>query len=139
MERRNHPRVAVSHPIHYHRGTVPRSEVSSTLDLSMGGVGIDTSCRLAMGEILDISIAIPPQVIRCKGRVVHVLRLIGRRLKAGLRFEEMSRKDRLCLGDYISFAVGQQEEAKPLNGLVLGLIISFLVWAAIIYGIIVLF
>jgi hypothetical protein len=70
---------------------------------------------------------------------VHVLRLIGKGLKAGLRFEEMSRKDELCLGDYISFAVGQQEEAKPLNGLILGLIISFLVWAAIIYGIIVLF
>jgi hypothetical protein len=139
MERRNHPRVAVSHPIHYHRGTGPGIEVSSTLDLSMGGVGIDTSCRLAMGEILDISIAIPPQVIKCKVRVVHVLRLIGKRLKAGLRFEEMSRKDRLCLGDYISFAVGQQEATKPLKGLIIGLIISFLVWAAIIYAILVLF
>ncbi len=107
-ERRNHPRVKVSHPVLYFTDSYPRPKVGSTVDLSLGGVRIETPYGLISGERLEISIAIRPQVIRCKGQVVHILWPGGERLKAGIRFEELSKKDGLYLGEYISNIIEQQ-------------------------------
>lgn len=108
IERRSHPRVEVSHPVLYLNVIFPRPKVGSTVDLSIGGTRIETPYSLITNEILDISIAINPHVIKCRGEVVHVLDLIGERLQAGVRFEEMSKQDKLYLGEYISYVMEQQ-------------------------------
>jgi hypothetical protein len=130
MDRRDHPRFALYHPADC---VLPNSAVASTVDLSMGGVGIDTSGGLTMGEILDISIPISPEVMKCKARVVHVVRLMGERLRAGLRFEEMSHQNRLLLADYISSILSQEGVMKVPIGFMIGAGISALLWAIIIY------
>ncbi|NIM99518.1 MAG: hypothetical protein GTO24_16035 [candidate division Zixibacteria bacterium] len=107
-ERRNHPRVKVSHFVLYFTDSYPRPKVSSTVDLSLGGVRIETPYGLISGERLEISIAIRPQVIKCKGQVVHVLWSGSERLKAGIRCEELSKQSGLYLGEYISSIIEQQ-------------------------------
>ena len=107
-ERRTHPRIRVSHPALYFSHIYPRPRVASTVDLSMGGTRIETPYSLIFGEHLDISIAIRPQVIQCRGKVVHLRTSqgeespVGLRFEAGIRFEGMSEPDRLYLNDYLS-------------------------------------
>jgi len=116
IEQRFHPRIRVSHPALYFSHIYPRPRVASTVDLSLGGTRIETPYSLIFGEHLDISIAIRPQVIQCRGRVVHVRTSqgedspIGLRFEAGIRFEGMSEQDRLYLTDYLS---GMMEEVNP--------------------------
>ncbi len=114
IERRTHPRVKVSHPVLYFSDLYPKSRVSETIDISLGGTRMETTpFTLVFGEDLDLSIAIHPQVIRCRGKVVRVMQVadesatVGIRFEAGLRFEGISKDDRSYLGDYISHVMKQ--------------------------------
>jgi hypothetical protein len=108
IERRSHPRAEVPHPVLYFTDVYPRPQVGSTIDLSLGGARIQTLCGLISGERLEISIAIRPRVIKSRGQVVQILWPGGESLKAGIRFEELSKQDRLYLGQYISSIIEQQ-------------------------------
>ena len=110
MERRNHSRVEVSHPVLYSSDSLPEPKVALTLDLSMGGAGIETAYDLTEGEILGISIAIDSKIIKCRGHVVHTQCPIGDRLNARVQFEEISKEDGLYLGEYISFVIDQRDQ-----------------------------
>jgi len=114
IERRSHPRAKASHPVLYFSDIFPRSRVSSTVDISLGGARMETTpFSLISGEDLDLSIAIHPRVIKCKGKVVRVLEESGQRpmarvrFEAGVQFEGMSERDRSYLGEYISYVMGQ--------------------------------
>ena len=102
VERRAYPRVEVSHPVLFFTDIYPRPKVARTVDLSLGGTKIETPYSLISGERLEISIAIHPQVIKCRGKVVHVLQVSGEKPQAGIRFEEISEHDRFYLQQYIS-------------------------------------
>ncbi len=108
MERRAYPRIETSHAVLYRSNVHPRPKVASTLDLSVGGAKIVTPHSLMAGETLRLSIAIHPEVIECKGEVVHVLWPDGEKLKAGLRFEEISEGDRLYLKQYLFHVMEKQ-------------------------------
>jgi len=107
MERRSHPRVEVSHPVLYFNDIYPSPKVNSTLDLSTGGARIETPYSLITGERLEITIAIDPQVIKCRGEVVYVLDSMGEGPKAGIRFEELSAHDKIYLRQYLAHVVGK--------------------------------
>ena len=112
-ERRIYPRIKASHSALYFTRVCPRPRVASTVDLSIGGTRIETLYNLFSGEDLEISIAIHPQVIQCKGRVVHIVNVGGgkpeswTRFQAGVRFEEMSKADQRYLKAYIAQLMNQ--------------------------------
>ena len=106
MERRVHPRVEVSHPILYLSQIYPRSHSASTLDLSLGGAKIQSLYSLDKDEGLEITIAIRPQVIKCRGKVVHIHEREKWRIEAGMKFEEVSEHDRHCLEQHLSCVMG---------------------------------
>ncbi len=112
MERRRHPRLAVSHPVLYSTDIVPRPKPASTLNLSMGGAAIETSYSLQRGERLEISIGIRSKVIKCRSRVVYTLRGDGDRLMAGVKFEEISEEDSLYLKEYISSVMDRRDQTS---------------------------
>ncbi|NIS69341.1 MAG: hypothetical protein GTO12_10440 [Proteobacteria bacterium] len=101
-ERRSQPRVEISHTVLYFSDHYPRPRVGSTLDLSHGGTRIETPYGLRKGERLEISIAIDPRVIKCRGKVVHLLWVSSNKLRVGIRFDDLSKQDRLYLKQYIS-------------------------------------
>lgn len=107
IERRKHPRVKSSLTAIYHSDICPRSRAVSAVDLGLGGIRIETTPHtLAPDEDLEISFVIHPRVIKCKGKVVHILRLSEGRQQAGIRFEDLSKQDRLCVEDYLSLLTG---------------------------------
>jgi hypothetical protein len=108
-ERRSQPRVEVSHPVLYFTDTYPRPQAGSTIDLSLGGTRIETLYGLISGDKLEISIATHPQVIKCRGEVVDTQWLDGERLKARVRFEDLSKQDGLYLREYIGYLIEQRD------------------------------
>jgi hypothetical protein len=109
IERRRHPRVKLSHTALYFSDTYPTPRVAKTVDLSLGGTRIETTpYGLIPGEDLELSIVIHPEVIKCRGKVIHILKLPGERQQAGVRFESMSKHDSLYLGEHISSIIEQQ-------------------------------
>jgi len=110
MERRNHPRVNVSHPVLYISQIYPRPNVASTLDLSLGGTRIQSLYTLNRDEGLEITIAIRSHVIKCRGRVVHTVERKRWKTEAGIKFEEMPAHDENYLRQYLSQAMDEQTE-----------------------------
>jgi hypothetical protein len=108
MERRSCPRVGASHPVLCFTDIYPRPKGASTLDLSLGGTRIETPHDLTMGESLEITIAIRPQSITCRGKAIYVTRPENGRVRAGIKFEGLSEYDRLYLREYLAQAVEQQ-------------------------------
>jgi len=135
MEKRIFPRVRVSHPINLQSNRYPNEQVALTHDLSVGGAGIESGCSILPGEMLRISLFISPQIIRCKARVVHAFRLIEEKVRAGVQFEDISKKDALLLEGYLSrFKIHWKEDRSLAGlGLLIALGLSLLAWSAIIY------
>jgi len=108
MERRNHPRVEVYHPVLCFTDIYPKPKGASTLNLSLGGTRIETSYGLATGQRLEITIAIRPQAITCRGKTIYVLEPQNGSTKAGIKFEELSEYDKLYLREYLSHAMKER-------------------------------
>ncbi len=102
MERRSYPRVQVSHPVLCFTDIYARPKGASTLNLSLGGTRIETPHGLIAGERVEITIGIRPQSITCRGKAVYVTGPDDGRMKAGIKFEELSEFDRLYLREYLS-------------------------------------
>jgi len=102
MERRKHHRIEAFHPVLYYSDTYPRPKIASTLNISLGGAGIETRFPMMRSEGLEISIAIRSHVIKCRGEVVYVLDSEGEKVRVGVQFEGLSKEDNSFLGEYLS-------------------------------------
>jgi hypothetical protein len=67
--------------------------IGRTLDVSKGGVKVETHRELAKGTELDMDIAVEDRVITAKGVVVHVEPLSGGLYGTGIRFTAISEAD----------------------------------------------
>ena len=114
MERRTHPRLRVSRPALYFTDIYPRPNVASMLDLSLGGTRIRIPYSLMAGERIQITIAIGPKPITCRGKTIHVSWLERGKMEAGIQFEQLSPSDIHCLSQYLASAMEQQ--AFPPKG-----------------------
>ena len=101
MERRRHPRVEVDHAVLFHSDIYRNPKVASTFDLSLGGMKIESLHSLNSQEGLEISIAIQPQVISCRGKVIYVVEREKGRIEAGIEFEGLSEPDSIYLKEYL--------------------------------------
>lgn len=108
MERRRHFRVQALYPILYCQNLRSRFRSGSTINLSLEGIAVETRHPLSKDELIDISINLHSRLINCSGKVVYVQALKRKRYKAGIRFKEMSREDRLFLEKHVSYLIDPQ-------------------------------
>jgi len=101
MEKRKDARVEVSHPVLYFTDIYRRPKVGSTRDLSLGGTRIERPYGLITGERLEVTIAIRPHAITCRGKAIYVLTPENGRMEAGIQFERLSEYDKLYLKQYL--------------------------------------
>ena len=108
VEKRSFPRVEASHPVLYFTDTHPSPKVAWTLDLSLGGARIESSNGLAAGDRFWMHIAIDHQTIKCRGKAIYVVETEAGSMKAGVKFEDLSRDEKLYLRQYISYIMEQR-------------------------------
>jgi hypothetical protein len=71
-----------------------------------------------IGEGLDVSIAIHPRAVKCRGKVVHLLQVLderavgGVRVEAGVSFEEMSEDNEVYLRGYLTDLLEQKASGR---------------------------
>ena len=107
-ERRNYPRIKASCSVAYSKVIYPKSTAASTVDLSEGGTKIQSLYSLDKDETLEISIAIKGQVIKSRGKVIHVVEREDGKIEAGIQFQELSEKDKLHLRQYLFHVMEKQ-------------------------------
>ena len=71
--------------------------IGRTLDVSDGGVKVETHRQLADGTELEMDIAIEEKIITAKGEVVHSEELKNGLFGTGIRFTSISEEDRKSL------------------------------------------
>jgi hypothetical protein len=71
--------------------------IGRTLDVSEGGVKVETHLKLANGTELKMDIAIEDRIITAKGEVVHTEELKNGLFGTGIRFSAISDEDRESL------------------------------------------
>lgn len=71
--------------------------IGRTLDVSEGGVKVETHRKLADGTELEMDIAIEDKIITAKGEVVHTEELENGLFGTGIRFTSISEEDRRSL------------------------------------------
>lgn len=108
--------MEISHPVFYFTDVWSNPNLGWTVDLSMGGVRIDTPYGVKKGEQLELSIVIDPQVIKSKGEVVHVVGSNDENLTARIRFADISNEDRSYLREYLSSTAEQRRASEGSMG-----------------------
>jgi hypothetical protein len=68
--------------------------IGRTLDVSEGGVKVETHRKLAKGTELEMDIAIEDEIITAKGEVVHTEELKNGLFGTGIQFTSISDEDR---------------------------------------------
>ena len=100
-EKRTSPRIRTLNLTSYtpKKGDEQRYIVSigRTLDVSEGGVKVETHRKLADGTELDMDIAIEDKIISARGEVVHTEELKKGLYGTGIRFTSISEEDRKAL------------------------------------------
>ena len=107
-ERRMCQRIESSHPILYRKSLSPEATLGSTMNLSSGGIKIQSFYGLTKGEGLNMAIffSADSRVIGCKGRVKYILSSENGKTVAGIQFEELLARDKLNLLQILSHLKG---------------------------------
>ncbi len=71
--------------------------IGRTLDVSEGGVKVETHRKLAKGTELEMDIAIEDKIITAKGEVLHTEELKNGLYGTGIRFTSIREEDRKYL------------------------------------------
>ena len=86
------------------RNSTSESQSLKTVNLSQGGMLLQTPASLGEGSLVDISLTIPDQAdpVRVAGRVVQTQRCPRGEVEAAVRFMEITPDDRARLNEYLS-------------------------------------
>lgn len=99
-ERRKHPRSQVNCPVSFFSSGKLR--IAETLDLSLGGMRIQSRHVLFVGETYDFTVVIRGQGLYPKGRVAHVQTQSGLTYGVGVSFVELSKANKARLNRFLS-------------------------------------
>ncbi len=107
-EKRRFPRVDSSHLISYTHFDEAKNPVEmgmcKSLDLSQGGVTIQTHRSFPVNTQLEMEIALEERLVKVRGTIVHV-REVGRQLyDVGVCFTEMDENDRVSIMEFFGKA-----------------------------------
>ena len=104
-ERRNSPRVSCISLLHYNfldqREFDKRQGIARTINVSESGILIESGYPFPIHSILEISLAVEEELIILKGEVVRGMISENDNYYLGLRFIELSQRNRQIILDFI--------------------------------------
>ncbi|MBN2126038.1 MAG: PilZ domain-containing protein [Deltaproteobacteria bacterium] len=113
QEKRRNPRIDTHNLISYtlleegERGMT--QGMGRTLDVSEGGIRLETHVILGTGASISLSIALEDDLIDLQGRIVHCRESGEGRYDCGIRFEEMEEEKTAFLRQYITIFKGEDD------------------------------
>ena len=113
-EKRGYPRVVALNLASFESDAPPvgaetpaeepttREGLGRTRNVSLGGVLLEVARAYPLSAVIDLRIALGETIIAPKARVVRLQELAGDRVEMGLKFVELSPKDRETIADYVA-------------------------------------
>ncbi len=103
-EKRRFPRLDSVHLVSYTQLDEDQNTVDmgicKSLDLSLGGVTIQTHRPFPVNALLEMVIAIEEKLVKLKGRVIHIRKAGKGRHEMGVCFTEVDEKDRAGIQNF---------------------------------------
>ncbi|MGQ9656015.1 MAG: PilZ domain-containing protein [Thermodesulfobacteriota bacterium] len=104
QEKRRFPRLDSSHLISYTHFDQAKNPVEmgmcKTLDLSQGGVTIQTHRSFPVNSQLEMEIALEERLVKARGVIVHVREVGSQLYDVGVCFTEMNEEDRKSIMEF---------------------------------------
>ena len=116
-ERRDSIRLNMDYPALYTRfdnqGRACDQKISHSMNVSLGGVKLQSSFPVDSGETLDISMALGENLVTFKGRVAYVKGSEDQGFELGISIEDIDNQDKISLTRFIYYfrGMGQRGEA----------------------------
>jgi hypothetical protein len=105
QDRRGSIRFKMIYPALYTRfdnqGRECDQKISRSMDVSLGGVRLQSSFLVDSGEVLDITMALGENLVTFKGKVVYVAPSKDQGLELGISIEDIEVQDRVALTRFI--------------------------------------
>jgi len=115
QERRGSVRLKMMFPALYTRfdnqGREFDQKISRSMDLSPGGMRLQSNFSVDRGEVLDITMALEEDLVTFKGKVVYVTpsRDQGQGIECGISIQDIDIKDRITLTRFIDDVKGSEQ------------------------------
>jgi len=104
-EKRKHPRVDAQNLVFFEQfdeeGITTLGAMGKTLDLSQGGILLETYVRLAVASHLHLTLQIKGVIIKVKGRVVYLKEVAPKNIRIGIQFLDLKDEDQQTISRYV--------------------------------------
>ena len=111
--RRGSIRLKMIYPALYTRyddqGRAYDRKMSRSMNVSLGGVKLQSSYPVDSGEVLNISMALRENLINFKGKVVYVTGSEDQGFELGISIEDIAGQDKIALTRFIYYFKGSAQ------------------------------
>ena len=83
-------------------GQIKESLLGRTLDISRGGIQLEVDNRYPLSSEFEVRLQIYEDIIKLRGKVVHVEELKNGKVGLGIRFTQMPDQTRVILEEFLS-------------------------------------
>ena len=105
QDRRGSIRLKMIYPAIYTRfdnqGRAYDQKISRSMNVSQGGVRLQSSFLVDSGEVLDITMALGENLVTFKGKVIYVKPSEDQGFELGISIEDIENQDRVALTRFI--------------------------------------
>lgn len=108
--RKDSIRLKVIYPAIYTRfdnkGRAYDQKICQSMNVSLGGVRLQSSFPVDSGEMLDITVALGEDLVAFKGKVVYVSGSEDQGFELGISIQDIDNQDRIALTRFIYYSPG---------------------------------
>ncbi|MCK5552802.1 MAG: PilZ domain-containing protein [Deltaproteobacteria bacterium] len=115
-DRRDSIRLKMDYPVLYTRfdnqGRECDQKISRSMDVSLGGVRLQSSFLVDSGEALDITMALGENLVTFKGKVAYVSGSEDQGFELGISIEDIEDQDKISLTRFIYYFRGSSQRGE---------------------------
>ena len=115
-DRRDSIRLKMDYPVLYTRfdnqGRACDQKISHSMNVSLGGVKLQSSFPVDSGELLDISMALGENLVTFKGKVAYVSGSEDQGFELGISIEDIEDQDKISLTRFIYYFRGSSQRGE---------------------------
>jgi len=105
MERRKHPRIETLELVSFENYETTKTELmmgmGKTLDISLGGLCLESRHALPLGSTLKLSVALGEEILEAEGRIVSLTLTEHLTVKVHIQFTSLDEEEREKLERFI--------------------------------------